>query len=270
MEVRTPSFDLTDLRAHWAPNREWVHQINANGIVPTAIEPFLIKVMRRAKAELDASGDADLIRDIETFNKQEAQHYRIHDQFNEAVANDGYPGLLEHDRALKAEYAGFLATKDLVWLVGFCEAFESMAAAGAAQWVDGGWGEYLDGADPRVVALWRWHLAEEYEHRTVVHRLFLRICPGSPDAVHGTRIELLNFFLGHLATRVGDARSYLLEVDRSAMSPEQRGESEEREKVVAERFAAGQAGIAAVMEPTWDPASLPPPRHLADALAPIR
>src|ERR1700733_8689890 len=197
MQVRHPTFDLTGMRAHWAPNHEWVQHINATGIVPSAIEPFLIKVMRRGKAELDPVVDAELIADVEIFNRQEAQHYKMHELFNDAVEGDGYPDFHRYDNALKADYAEFLSTKDLEWLLAYCEAFESIVAVGAGQWVDLGWGDYLHGGDPRVVKLWRWHLAEEYEHRTVVHRLFHRICTGTPEEVYDKRMAGLNFFLEH-------------------------------------------------------------------------
>jgi len=267
MEVRYPSFDVSGLGAHWSPNREWAHQINATGTIPSAIEPFLIKVIRRAKAELDTVADADLIADVDIFNKQEAQHYKLHGQFNEAIANDGFPGLLDHDNRLKAEYAEMLATRDLEWLLGYCEAFESIVAVGVSQWVDLGWGDYLDGADPRMVALWRWHLAEEYEHRTVVHRLYHRVVSGTPEEQYAKRMETLNFFMEHLAKHVEATLGYLLEVERAGMTDEERTASEARSTAVNELFATFHAPVADVMQPTWDPESVPRPRLLDEAFA---
>jgi uncharacterized protein len=267
MHVRYPSFDLSGLGAHWAPNRGWAHHINATGTIPSAIEPFLIKVMRRAKADLDPVVDAELIADVDTFNKQEAQHYKLHGQFNEAVANDGFPDLLKHDARLKAEYAEMLETRSLEWLLGYCEAFESIVAVGVSQWVDLGWGEYLTGADPRVVALWRWHLAEEYEHRTVVHRLFHRVVSGTPEEQYQKRIECLNFFLEHLATHVGATVGYLLEVERQGMSEEERAASIARSEAIDELSGHFHLPVAGVMQPDWDPTTLPKPRLLDEAFA---
>src|SRR4051812_43327597 len=54
MTVRAPHFDFSGVPLNWAPeNPEAAHYVDASGIVPAYIEPFLIKVMNRAKALLD-------------------------------------------------------------------------------------------------------------------------------------------------------------------------------------------------------------------------
>lgn len=266
MKVRHPTFDFSGMTARWTPHREFAHHFNSVGIIPSAIEPFLIKVMRRAKAELDPVADAALIADIDIFNRQEGQHYKTHDAFNKMVADDGYPELLDYDNRLKDEYTEMLRTKSIEWLLGYCEAFESLAASGAHIWVDGVWGDYLDGADPRVVELWRWHLAEEYEHRTVVHRTYHRLCAGTAEEVYAKRIELFNFCTTHMFSHTTALRTYLLGVDRATMSETEWADCERRVAEVDARNAANQAGVAAVLEPTWDPASLPPPRGVEAVL----
>ncbi|HLY82331.1 MAG TPA: metal-dependent hydrolase, partial [Acidimicrobiales bacterium] len=168
----------------------------------------------------------------------------------------------------KKDYAEFLVTRDLEWLVTYVEAFESIVVVGVPQWVDLGWGEtYFSGADERVVRLWRWHLAEEYEHRTVAYRLFKRVCSGTPEEVEQKRVDMLNFFLGHLHQRLLPVRSYLLEVDRASMTPEELAASQQRERQVDARLEEFNAAVADVMAPTWDPAILPPPERLAEAFA---
>lgn len=267
MRVRVPNFDVSDLTPLWSPHREFAHRVNSIGIIPSAIEPFLIKVLRRAKTELDPVADAELIADVDLFNRQEAQHYKKHELFNEMVASNGYPGIRDHDQALKDQYNQWFREKDLEWLLGYCEAFESLVAGGAEQWVDYGWGSYLDGADPRMIELWRWHLAEEYEHRTVVHRLFHRLVSGSPDDVYNKRVSGLAFFLEHLPTVVDPLRLYLLSVDRAHMTPEEVAQSQERDAQVEARAEEFFTSVADVMSPDWDPEKLAPPKHLEEVLA---
>jgi uncharacterized protein len=160
VQVRQPRFDFSDVDPIWADDVAAVHGINAQGIVPAYIEPFLIKVMRRAKAELDPLEHADLLRDIDVFNKQEAQHFKFHAALNQRVREHGYAGMVEFERSYEAEYDQMLATRSLRWLVAYCEGFESMGLAAAPMFVDGGLEESLPGADPTVLALWKWHLAE--------------------------------------------------------------------------------------------------------------
>jgi uncharacterized protein len=183
------------------------------------------------------------------------------------VATNGYPGIRDHDDTLKAEYAEFFRTKDLEWLLGYCEGFESLVAGGAEQWVDLGWGEYLDDADHRVIELWRWHLAEEYEHRTVVHRLFHRLCAGTSAQVHAKRVELFNFTLDHLMTKTDALRQYLLDVDRATMTDDERRASERSDQAIEERFQFFFGGVEDVLSPDWDPALLAPPREIESVLS---
>jgi uncharacterized protein len=267
MRVRRPQFDLTGASPHWAPNAEFAHHVNSTGIVPTAVEPFLIKVFRRAKAELDPVADAQLIADIDVFNRQEAQHYKSHELFNEMVASNGYPELRQFDERLKAEYDEMLRTRSLEWLLGYCEGFESLVSSGAQMWVDEGWGDYLDGADPRVVNVWRWHLAEEFEHRMVAFQLYHRLATGTPDEVHRKRVELFEFSTEHIRSHTEALRAYLLGVDRAGMTDAEREASVAREEAVGERFASSYAGVTRVLEPTYDPADLPVPEQLDRVLA---
>ena len=74
MKVRNPHFDFSNTRAHWCTSPEQSQVINAGNIIPTYIEPFLIKVMRKAAKELDPVADAELIADMDIFNRQEAQN----------------------------------------------------------------------------------------------------------------------------------------------------------------------------------------------------
>jgi len=266
MRVRRPRFDLTGVSPRWAPVPEFAHHVNASGIVPSAVEPFLIKVFRRAKAELDPVADAALIADIDIFNRQEAQHYKSHELFNEMVASNGYPELRRFDEQLKAEYDEMFRTRSLEWLLGYCEGFESLASAGAEMWVDAGWGEYLEGADPQVVAVWTWHLAEEFEHRMVAYDLFHRLATGTPEEVHRKRVELFQYAVEHIRSHTGALRAYLLEVDRASMDEAERAASVAREQAIDDHFAKGYARVAQVVEPTYNPANLPLPTRLDEVL----
>jgi predicted metal-dependent hydrolase len=267
MRVRRPHFDLVGVSPHWAPNHEFAHHVNASGIIPSAVEPFLIKVFRRAKAQLDPVADAQLISDIDIFNRQEAQHYKSHELFNEIVASNGYPEIRLHDERLKAEYDEMSRTRSLEWLLGYCEGFESLASSGAEMWVDAGWGEYLDGADPQVVNVWTWHLAEEFEHRMVAYDLYHRLATGSLEEVHQKRVELFQYAVDHIRSHTAALRSYLLEVDRAAMTDAEREASIAREQAVDDHFAAGYAGVLRVLEPTYTPAALPVPVQLERVLS---
>ena len=175
MQVRYPKFDFSTTKPHWCDNPEHAQMINGGNIIPAYIEPFLIKVMRRAKQELDPVADAELIADIDVFNKQEGQHLKMHGGMMTMLRENGYSGMKPIEEAYEADYDRFLAEKSLPWLLAYCDGFEAFGAASAEPWLDGAITSDLSGADPQVTELFRWHLAEEFEHRTVCNRLYHRL-----------------------------------------------------------------------------------------------
>src|SRR3546814_5300278 len=55
MKARFPKFDFSNIRAHWTPNKEFAQRANAASLIPAYIEPYLLKVMVKAKPLIDPS-----------------------------------------------------------------------------------------------------------------------------------------------------------------------------------------------------------------------
>jgi predicted metal-dependent hydrolase len=89
MQVRTPSWDFSKVRAHWAQDHEFAQIQNAASTIPAYIEPYLVKVMVKAKAALDPKNER-LHRELGIFIKQEMQHCKQHLRFNQALKDSGY------------------------------------------------------------------------------------------------------------------------------------------------------------------------------------
>jgi predicted metal-dependent hydrolase len=262
MLVRSPAFDFSDVVPHWAPNVEAVQMVNATGIIPAYIEPFLIKVMRRAAAELDPVADADLLRDIELFNRQEGQHYKMHGDFNRMVRDQGYPEMAAYESAYEADYRKFLNTKSLRWLLAYCEGFESIGSSVAGLWVDGRMEQLLDAPPSPAVELWKWHLAEEFEHRTVAYRVLHRLYGNHRTTAYFARMYGLIFCARHMRRRVDALRSYLLEVDRADLNASERDASVRREKATMKEVNRDQLKrLIRVVSPAYTPDRLQEPAH---------
>jgi hypothetical protein len=261
VKVRRPTFDFTDISPVWADDASAVHSLNAQGIVPAYIEPFLIKVMRRAKMELDPVMHADLIGDLEIFSRQEAQHYQFHAALNKWVRENGYEGMEAYERSYEAEYDEMLASRSLRWLVAYCEGFESMGLLAASWFVDGGFESELPNADPRPIALWKWHLAEEYEHRTVVFRVL--------KALYGTNrlsfylLRVSGFFnaVRHIGGNVTRLQRYLMITyrERESVPPPV------RQRISPSRLGRLKGSLG-VLSPFYDPARKKSPVHLDEVL----
>ncbi|WP_174274601.1 metal-dependent hydrolase [Sphingomonas bacterium] len=267
MKVRYPKIDFESVFPHWAPHLEFAHFNNASSITPCTLEPFMITVFNEAKKRLDPTKDAQLIREVDWFNAQEAQHYRAHARFNKCFETDRYPEMLGIEKAMKRDLDDFLANRSLEFCLAYSEGFESMGAVWYRMWFED-FGPYREGAKPEAIALFDWHYAEEFEHREVAFKLYMavaargglwrRIFYGYFYRIWGAR-----FAARHIASHTGRAREHLLAVDRAEMTPEEREASILRERTfgmfMGERMKKGMKGI---LSPFYDPAKKPPPKGL--------
>lgn len=234
MQVRHPGIEFGDVRPHWAANREFAQSYNAFSIVPAHIEPYLVKVMMKAKAELDPVRDADLISDVEIFIKQEVQHCKSHVAFNKRIQAE-YPGMIEIEREYAADYARFLKEESLEFNCAYSEGFEAMGSTAGQFFFSGLLDDLLQDADPAAVDLWKWHLAEEFEHREVAYEVFRRLFGKGLFRGYFARVRGFLAAMKHINSYTSRAAAYLLSVDRQGMSPEELQQSKAREAQYRER-----------------------------------
>ncbi len=232
MRVRRPKFDFSQTPAHWTANPEFAQSMNAASSFIPHLERFLNQVMERARADIEGDDPASvaLRDDIATFIKQEAQHYSMHAAFNKILPRSGYTRVPDFERQIAAEFAQMLRTKSRAFLYAYCEGFETSGPPSALVWLDE-IEDLLQGADPNAVALWKWHLMEEYEHRTVCHDVFHRFHGG-----YFLRLYGLFYQLRHLMGYSRRVRQYLLEEDRRSMTAAEKKQSIKREKSAARRI----------------------------------
>ncbi len=130
------------------------------------LEPYLIRTMREAKKQLQ---DPALIADIDGFNAQEGQHYRQHIRFNEAIRSRVPEAMRALESELDADYQRFSKTRSLRWNLAYAEGFEAFTTAMARFSFETG---MIDHLVPPARELFRWHLIEELEHRTVAFDVY--------------------------------------------------------------------------------------------------
>jgi predicted metal-dependent hydrolase len=266
MQVRYPSIDFGDVRPHWAPNHEFAQSYNAFSIVPAHIEPYLVKVMMRARTELDPVGDAELLRAVEIFIKQEVQHCKSHVAFNKRIQAD-YPGMVEIEREYAADYARFLKEKSLRFNCAYSEGFEAMGSTAGQLIFSGLLDDLLEKADPAAVDLWKWHLAEEFEHREVAYLVYKRLFGKGLFRGYFYRVYGYMTALKHIRSYTSRAAAYLLSVDRQNMTPEELERSKAREadyQKRVKRFSLSRALL--VLLPFYDPRRKKTPPGLLDYL----
>jgi predicted metal-dependent hydrolase len=260
LTVRKPRFDFTDSVPHWGDNVEAVTIFNSGAIIPTPIERYLIRVMRMAKQQLDPVTDSELIETIDLFNKQEGQHHKLHNDLMAMLTAKGYPRLREFEAAFDADLKEFLATKSLAWNLAYCEGFESTGCALAEAWIDGGIKEICGDHGSIPMQLWMWHMAEEFEHRSVVHDVLHRIY-GTEEAFE-LRKQGAAINRQHNAEHALAAAVYITEIDQAHMTSREVEQSNARALEAAMAVAELSATeFQWVFDPDYDPASISPPRN---------
>lgn len=170
MTVRRPRFDYTSTPRNWMPTHPaFGYQLNGGSLTLPYLEPYLIRVMRQA---LEVLGDRrpDLHEDVRLFNGQEANHFRIHSEYN-ALLRSRYEGIEALEAEIEADFARMLREESLLWNLGYSAGFETTGMVTSQLFFEDS-AESRVGADPAVDGLWGWHLAEEYEHRCVAFDVF--------------------------------------------------------------------------------------------------
>lgn len=185
MQARLPNIDFSGADAHWLPAVPgFGHQLNGASLLLPYLEPYLIRVMRAARPRI-AELAPELLDDIDVFNRQEANHYKVHAAYNR-VMREQYPGLEPFEDEIRADFQRFFSDRSLAWNLAYCEGFEStglMQSEFFLQEID----DVLETADPAVRELWSWHLAEEFEHRHVAHDVLKVLYPGWLRRLRGFR-----------------------------------------------------------------------------------
>jgi uncharacterized protein len=265
MQVRFPRWDFSGLRAHWSPHREFAQMYNAASTVPAYIEPYLLKVMRLAKNKIDPANTA-LHRKLDIFIKQEMQHCKLHLSFNKAIRADGYEGMLALEKQYEADYDRFLKTKSLRFNLAYSEGFEAMSAIAVTNFFEE-YDDFLVGADLRAVNIWKWHLAEEYEHREVAHEVYHALYGHNRLSAWVYRLYGFIFAIRHIRTHTARVTDYLLEIDRAKMTDEERAASIARQKAVeAATSKRAKEHLKAIFAFNYDPAKRPAPRGVQELL----
>lgn len=267
MKVRYPKWDYAETPPHWSPYIEYVAARNAASTIPSYVEPYLVKVMVKARQVIN-NRETKLDQDIVTFIKQENQHCKQHDAFNRRLHEEGYEGLKAFEEELENELEEWLETKSLRFHCAYADGFEAMGASMGQSVFEGKLAQFeADEANPGS-ELWRWHLAEEFEHRTVCydvyHELFVR---KSPITGYFYRIYGFYFAVKHLGSYSRKVAKYILDVDRSKMTPEELEASLEREKHFKKTYGKIMIPkMLKVLSPFYNPGKMKTPPALTHYL----
>lgn len=184
LKARNVAFDMSNSPLHWIPDDvDSSHLINGIHLLLPAGELWFCRVFNQA---LPLITDDALKQEVRGFVRQEASHAKAHREGERWLEACGIDVEAVRGRAdnlfvklLSDKPFGVIALPEMLkkrWLitrVGLVAAIEHFTGF-LGDWCmnSDGWDE----ADPVVTDLFRWHLAEEVEHRSVAFDLFEHLC----------------------------------------------------------------------------------------------
>lgn len=176
IEVRDLRFPLDSVPRDWHPAGLAVtaYWDQLSVFFPVG-ETFFVRSVRHYAGQLP---EGPLREEVAAFSAQEGIHAREHVSYNTHLANQGLPinrleGIV---RAILGRTQRVLSPRKQLAITCALEHFTSLMGEFILARTD-----TLEGADPTMKQLWRWHAAEENEHRSVAFDVY--------KAVGGTWFE---------------------------------------------------------------------------------
>jgi len=130
-------------------------------------EQFFIDSVRNGVKTLPNAQRARFAADVQGFIGQEATHRRIHALFNEQLQRQGLVNTIEERARHRIERMEGWDPRHAVAQTAAIEHFTAMLAHWMLTTPDA-----LAGSEPRLATMWRWHAAEETEHRSVAFDVY--------------------------------------------------------------------------------------------------
>ena len=129
-------------------------------------ERFFVKSVR---AHQDVVKDEQLTQEVRAFCGQEGVHSREHERYNDMLRRNGYPIDSMEKRVEKILDGVSKRLSDTDQLAVTCALEHFTALMGSMILRDP---RLFEGAHPAMDALWRWHAAEENEHKNVAFDVY--------------------------------------------------------------------------------------------------
>jgi uncharacterized protein len=166
--IRNLHFDLDEtVPRYWHGGRRSVSIFLDNlSVFFPAGERFFVKSVRAQQKKVTGE---KLTAEVRAFCGQEGVHSREHERYNETLGRHGYPIKAMEKRVERLLERVTKGTPELEHLGVTCALEHFTALMGSMILNDP---RLLEGAHPAMAALWRWHAAEENEHKNVAFDVY--------------------------------------------------------------------------------------------------
>jgi predicted metal-dependent hydrolase len=194
----TPEPEVRNLRFTFDDTvpRHWFGGSAARTAFFDSLSPFFVVGERffvnSVKRQLPKLRDAELAKRARAFCGQEGIHQREHEAYNRMLDARGYPATRMERWVRRLLLLTTWTTYPRIWLAVTC-ALEHFTAIGANRMLADA--RAFEGADPRMRAFWRWHAAEETEHKGVPFAVYRAVGGSYLERVLVMLIVTINFQL---------------------------------------------------------------------------
>jgi len=160
LTARKVSFDLSgNIPKHWLNNDPVKsHFLNAFSVVLPEYERFFILTINRSR---NLISNPKLKNDIQGFCAQEGSHSLEHKKYNQLLVRQGYTVIPKFERFLSRFLAFTAGGEHVTAFMG-----EDFLARP---------GMWSKNSDLNLDALWKWHAAEEVEHKAICFDVYQEI-----------------------------------------------------------------------------------------------
>ncbi len=172
LKVRRPGFSLPTRRYWNDGDPVKTCFLDAFSVLLPAYEHFFIATVNRARARID---EPVLREEARLFCAQEGQHASAHRKYNQHLVERGGHRTVERvERGLRRALARLEARLPEAWLLAMAAGGEHVTTYVAHEYLSHP-ERWSSGADPEIEALFRWHAAEEIEHKAVCFDVYARL-----------------------------------------------------------------------------------------------
>jgi predicted metal-dependent hydrolase len=194
MKVRNRTFALEAelLARDW--NDDDVCLTHTFSVASVILELGELHLVEFTSALLPRLGNPEVRARARLFAGQESNHRAVHARYNRGLLTAGYR-LGPLYRAVDLFIRAFRRLLPDHVMLAFLVSVEFLAALTAERLFTGKLGATVACADSEVARFWRWHLAEEVEHRMVLHETYRSLGGGRVLLVLTTWILATIFYL---------------------------------------------------------------------------
>jgi uncharacterized protein len=167
--VRKLQIDLSQgFPRHWHSGDAYKSCLfNTFSMLFPVIEDHFSDVMRGFIPELKTAGKTQLLRDVQAFLGQEATHRIVHQQYNAQLEKQGFFNWIEKSLLWRIDTFRNMSRLSKLSIVIGTEHFIGIIGDGLLRT-----NAWLEGSDEKMAKVWRWHAAEETEHKAVAFDLY--------------------------------------------------------------------------------------------------